>query len=227
MKTFRELGTEIGELVERKAEAYGHSFAKCGEHLRLLWPDGIPPHQYTLAMLLARDFDKSMRIATDADAFGESPWNDKAGYSIIGAHLHQQTIEEISPCANASEPAAPSRPKDADSAAPNTSERTITSASAKTGIEPLPQPDGCSETLESAPASIATEVASPSAADLQQVLDGVVCHLLRLMRKLNDLGACARCGRVVRAGSLQATVYGEVFLVCGGDCARKKLEMAR
>jgi hypothetical protein len=40
-------------------------------------------------MLLARDFDKSMRLATNPHAFGESPFIDKAGYAILGAHMHQ------------------------------------------------------------------------------------------------------------------------------------------
>ncbi len=89
MKTFAQIGTETGQLVERKNAAYGSSFAKTGDYLRLLYPDGLRPDQFDDALLLARDFDKSMRIATSRNAFGESPWEDKAGYAILGVHLHQ------------------------------------------------------------------------------------------------------------------------------------------
>lgn len=78
-------GREIGLLVEKKNAAYGSAFDKCGAYWRILYPDGIRPDQYEDALGLARDFDKSMRIATDRDALGESPWRDKAGYGILGA----------------------------------------------------------------------------------------------------------------------------------------------
>jgi hypothetical protein len=166
MKTFTELGTEIGELVERKAEAYGESFARCGDYLRILFPDGIRPEQYSLAMLLARDFDKSMRAVNDPDAFGESPFIDKAGYAILGAHLHQQR-KASSSCNSVNGPDAPSSSAKSHSA---TAEPSIDlppslSAGAKIAPAPLPQPDGCSAPLTSASAPTATEAASQSAVD--------------------------------------------------------------
>jgi hypothetical protein len=82
---FKELAAQIGELLTKKNAAYGSSFEKCGDFLRLLYPDGISPEKYNDALLLVRIFDKQMRIATAKDAFGESPYLDIAGYGILGA----------------------------------------------------------------------------------------------------------------------------------------------
>lgn len=87
----RSLGASIGELVAEKNAAYGDSFAKCGDFLRLLYPSGIAPAQYDDALALARIFDKQMRIATRKDAFGESPYRDIAGYGILGVAKDQKT----------------------------------------------------------------------------------------------------------------------------------------
>jgi hypothetical protein len=83
-QTFAEIGKDIGDLVATKNASYGDSFAKCGEFLRLLYPNGIRPEQYADALGLVRVFDKQMRIATDKDALGENPWRDIAGYGILG-----------------------------------------------------------------------------------------------------------------------------------------------
>lgn len=76
---------DIGDLVERKNAAYGSSFSKSGEFLRLLYPDGLKPEQYKDALLLVRIFDKQMRVATAKEALAESPYADIAGYGILGA----------------------------------------------------------------------------------------------------------------------------------------------
>jgi len=82
---YKQLGTEVGELVDEKNAAYGNSFEKCAEHLKMLYPNGIRPDQYGDALALVRIFDKEMRIATRKDAFGESPYRDIAGYGLLGA----------------------------------------------------------------------------------------------------------------------------------------------
>jgi hypothetical protein len=93
---FVTLATEIGKLVAEKNAAYGSSFAKCGEFLRILYPDGIQPDQYHDALLIVRIFDKLMRIATAKDALGESPYRDIAGYGLLGISGPQPTgwVEE-------------------------------------------------------------------------------------------------------------------------------------
>jgi hypothetical protein len=95
VKSFLETATQIGNLVEEKNAAYGSSFAKAGDFLKLLYPDGLKPEQYTDALLLVRIFDKQMRIATAKDALGESPYRDIAGYGILGATSTFTTVDEV------------------------------------------------------------------------------------------------------------------------------------
>jgi hypothetical protein len=83
MKSYKTTGENIGALVEEKNKAYGDSFAKCGEFLKLLYPNGVKVDQYSDMLALVRVFDKQMRIATDKDALGESPWRDIGGYAIL------------------------------------------------------------------------------------------------------------------------------------------------
>jgi hypothetical protein len=88
-QSYLEIATQIGHTVTAKNVAYGNSFAKTGDFLRLLYPEGIQPDQYDDALLLVRIFDKIMRIATDNDAFGESPYSDIVGYGILGVSLKE------------------------------------------------------------------------------------------------------------------------------------------
>jgi len=81
---YETLSIFVGKLVDEKQAAYGNSFGKAGKFLELLYPDGILPDQYGDALTLVRIFDKQMRIATDKDAFGESPYQDIAGYGLLG-----------------------------------------------------------------------------------------------------------------------------------------------
>ena len=83
--SYAKLGEEIGLLVERKQLAYGDSYGKSGEILRVLYPTGIGPHQMEDALAVVRIVDKLFRIATDPGALGESPWVDIAGYGLLGA----------------------------------------------------------------------------------------------------------------------------------------------
>ena len=79
------LGQEIGKTVTEKNEAYGDSFAKSGQVLRIMYPKGIMPAEYDDMLAIIRIVDKLFRIATDRDALGESPFLDIAGYGILGA----------------------------------------------------------------------------------------------------------------------------------------------
>jgi hypothetical protein len=80
---FERIGYNIGKLVKEKNEAYGDSFNKCGEFLKILYPNGVNPNDYTDMLGIVRVFDKMMRIANRKDAFGENPWNDIGGYAIL------------------------------------------------------------------------------------------------------------------------------------------------
>lgn len=81
---YEEIGRQVGQLVDKKQVAYGNSFGKSGEFLKLLYPEGISPNQYDDMLALVRIFDKQMRIATDKDAMGEDPFGDIAGYGLLG-----------------------------------------------------------------------------------------------------------------------------------------------
>jgi hypothetical protein len=95
--TYREIGEEIGKLVQIKNDAYGDSFAKSGLILETLYPNGIRPDQYKDALGVVRVVDKLFRIATRKNAFGESPWADVAGYGILGVMRDQLENEDTFP----------------------------------------------------------------------------------------------------------------------------------
>lgn len=84
-KDYERLGAEIGKLVQIKQEAYGDSFSKSGEIMRILYPNGIDHDQMDDALTIVRIIDKLFRIATDKDALGESPYRDITGYGLLGA----------------------------------------------------------------------------------------------------------------------------------------------
>ena len=81
---FAKIGLEVGELVDRKNSAYGNSFAKSAAFFTLLYPEGIKPAQYTNVLLLARIFDKIVRITNDPYALDEDAFRDIAGYGLLG-----------------------------------------------------------------------------------------------------------------------------------------------
>lgn len=85
MKDYENLGAQIGKLVTEKQIAYGDSFGKSGEVLKILYPNSIQPDQYDDALAIVRILDKLFRIANNKDAFGESPYRDIAEYGILGA----------------------------------------------------------------------------------------------------------------------------------------------
>lgn len=87
---YAKLALRVARLVEEKQLAYGDSFGKCGEFLKLLYPDGIPVEKYTDALCVVRIFDKLMRIATDKDALGESPYADILGYALLGLRRSEE-----------------------------------------------------------------------------------------------------------------------------------------
>ena len=95
---YEELGAAIGATVATKQKAYGNSFGKAGDVLRILYPDGLNPEQYDDVLAVTRIIDKLFRIATDKDALGESPYRDIAGYGILGAmkgkHNGSSTTED-------------------------------------------------------------------------------------------------------------------------------------
>lgn len=94
-KTYKQLGEEVGSLVDEKNAAYGSSFAESHKILSVLYPNGIKPEQYMDALAITRVIDKLFRIATKKDAFGESPWRDIAGYALLGIANGSNKEEKI------------------------------------------------------------------------------------------------------------------------------------
>ncbi len=90
MKSFSEIGSEIGKLVEEKNKAYGSSFEKSEQIVKVLYPEGVKPEQYSDLLAILRILDKMFRIATRKDAFGENPFEDIVGYGILGVHKDQK-----------------------------------------------------------------------------------------------------------------------------------------
>jgi hypothetical protein len=84
MKDYKNIGLSIGKLVQDKNKAYGDSFGRACEILKVLYPDGINPEQYRDALAITRVIDKLFRLANKKDAFGESPWKDICGYAMLG-----------------------------------------------------------------------------------------------------------------------------------------------
>jgi len=89
---FMACAVEIADLVKEKNLAYGDSANKSAAYMKLLYPDGVKPEQYHDMLLLVRDFDKSMRIATSKHSFGESPWRDKMGYALLAVELSKGSV---------------------------------------------------------------------------------------------------------------------------------------
>jgi len=83
-KDYEQLGSNIGKLVEVKQAAYGDSFSKSGEIMRILYPEGIGYEQMDDALTVVRIIDKLFRSATDKDALGESHYSDIVGYGLLG-----------------------------------------------------------------------------------------------------------------------------------------------
>jgi hypothetical protein len=81
---YKFIAEEVARLVEQKNAAYGSAFAKSGEILKHLYPDGVKPGQYTDMLAVIRILDKLFRIASQKEAFEESPYRDIIGYGILG-----------------------------------------------------------------------------------------------------------------------------------------------
>jgi hypothetical protein len=80
-----ESGLSEPLLKMAKQAAYGDAFGKAGDVLRILFPDGVSPDFYDDLLGVVRVIDKLFRIATARDALGEDPWEDLAGYGLLGA----------------------------------------------------------------------------------------------------------------------------------------------
>ncbi len=88
-----EESLKIAKLVNEKQAAYGDSFGKSGQIVRILYPEGIPPEKIDDALTVVRVIDKLFRIATQKDAFGESPWRDIMGYALLAVARDKGSVK--------------------------------------------------------------------------------------------------------------------------------------
>ena len=94
---FKQVATEIADVVEKKSKAYGDSFGKSGAILKILYPNGVKLEEYDNFLAITRIVDKLFRIATDKDAFGEDPWRDIVGYGLNAAAREEKKPEKEPP----------------------------------------------------------------------------------------------------------------------------------
>lgn len=91
---YLKIANELGELLVTKNAAYGDSFVRGCEILRILYPNGVSVDQFPDMLALIRVVDKMFRVATDRDALGESPWRDVSGYAILATDFHENRRQE-------------------------------------------------------------------------------------------------------------------------------------
>ncbi len=89
----RRICTDLGATLAEKNIAYGSSFARSGEILAILYPNGVRADQMRDMQLLSRIVDKMFRVANKVDGKdrgGESPFLDIAGYAVCAMSLEEE-----------------------------------------------------------------------------------------------------------------------------------------
>jgi hypothetical protein len=230
MKTFQQIGTAAGAITEEKNRAYGSSFTTAGAAMRLLYPNGIGIDQMADALVLVRIWDKLMRIATDRDALGESPYHDIIGYSILGVHMHQAAEgEPQAPCGSVSaEVAAKKSQAPSDSALPSAPPLTTLNASASSdrssAMPSSPESPNTSASTGAlaSTATVAALFASASEKERQQRQQAesyqLSCGLtpkdrLRFGLLRNSRGECAQCASTYIGNVLYSINVGHVEIL--------------
>ena len=82
-KSYKEIAVEVADLVETKQAQYGNAFGKSEEILRVLYPNGVSPENYTSLLTVTRILDKLFRVATQDASDTEDPWRDICGYALL------------------------------------------------------------------------------------------------------------------------------------------------
>ena len=92
---FHKIAKECADLVTKKNKAYGNSFERAGEILKILFPNGVGVDQYQDMLTVTRVLDKLFRICSgDKKAFEENPWRDVLGYSLLSVCSEEKTEDE-------------------------------------------------------------------------------------------------------------------------------------
>jgi hypothetical protein len=207
---FERIGTEVGRLVASKNLAYGGSFARSGEILVILYPDGIAPEKYTDALAVTLVLDKLFRIAAQKDAFGESPWRDVAGYGILGVAASMKGGGALT-CTPSETPEIPS-----ETLSPVVSPLS-SSLSAPPAVVDLPSPAPAAPPSPTPAPSTLAALAPPA----PRVCSGPGCDAA--LRSDNHSGMCRKCNNY--AGKVaKREEHRRAFLAAPGRCETCKVE---
>jgi hypothetical protein len=99
-KSFEDISLEISQTLEKKNKAYGNSFNKTTEHLKLLFPDGVVDDQYQHLMYIVRILDKIGRIANSSLLPPEEgvldAYKDIQGYTTLMLKMLYDNMHEES-----------------------------------------------------------------------------------------------------------------------------------
>lgn len=97
-KSFKDIAVETAEILEIKNRAYGNSFNKTSEFLKLLFPDGVVDDQYCHLMYIIRVLDKIGRIANSSLLPPEEgiidAYKDINGYTTLMLKMLYDSIEK-------------------------------------------------------------------------------------------------------------------------------------
>jgi hypothetical protein len=220
MKSFQQIGTDIGELVQRKNAAYGSSFEDAGKIMAILYPDGITLGQLDHALLTVRILDKLKRVATDKDAFGESPFGDIAGYGILGVYMDLKKKESAQPCVSVSCPDAANSSKEpaagaGQSAKVNSSKQSASESASSQRQRVRAHSTASSNDSAPAPAPDA-KLPSPSSSAARSVSDPWPNpSQVAQWEQLNADGNCALCAEKLNSKVMYGVTRGQhSILVC-------------
>ena len=89
-EVYEGLAKGVADLVYEKQIAYGDSFGKSGQVMKVLFPDGIPADKMDDALVIVRIVDKLFRIANQKEAFNENPYKDIMGYGLLGMRANEK-----------------------------------------------------------------------------------------------------------------------------------------
>jgi hypothetical protein len=64
---FKEKALEVAEMLERKSEEYDAPYDSDNEFLKIMYPDGVPPNQYSNMVLCLRLYDTLKKLTKTGD----------------------------------------------------------------------------------------------------------------------------------------------------------------
>ena len=92
---FEKICDRLAKLLIRKNKQYGQAYITSANILKILYPGGIQIIDYEEVLLIVRICDKLSRITSPFRVLeDESPFQDIAGYGILGQQRWEQRRHE-------------------------------------------------------------------------------------------------------------------------------------